>query len=42
MDFTSWFLEEIPVFLWSEAIRPLWGLLLLGYIFKIIIGFRSY
>lgn len=42
IDFTSWFLSAIPDFLWAEPIRYLWGLLLLGYIFRIILDFRSY
>lgn len=39
-SFTLWFLEELPDFLWSEPIRYLWGLMLLGYIFKIILSLR--
>lgn len=35
-SFTLWFLEELPAFLWAEPIRYLWGLMLLGYIFKLI------
>lgn len=39
-SFTLWLLEEIPAFLWAEPIRYLWGLLLLGYIFKLILSIR--
>lgn len=38
--FTLWFLTELPDFLMSEPICYLWGLVLLGYIFKLIISFR--
>lgn len=39
---TSWFLSEIPSFLWSEPIKYLWGLILLAYTFKIIISLRNF
>lgn len=40
ISFTDWFLTEIPDFLMSDAIKPLWGLLLAGYIVRLILDFR--
>lgn len=40
MEFSTWFIENIPEFLWSDAIRPLWALLLTGYIIRIILDLR--
>lgn len=34
-DFTIFFLNAFAEFLWSEPIRPLYGLLLLGLIVKV-------
>lgn len=41
-DFCSWFLSEVPDFLWSEPIRYLWGLILVAYTFKIILSLRNF
>ena len=41
-NFTLWFIQNIPAFLLSEPIKYLWGLMLLGYIFKLIVSFRSF
>lgn len=36
MTFTSYLLEQIPDFLMSDAIKPLWAILLLAYIVSIL------
>lgn len=40
-DFCGWFLDNLPDFLWAEPIKYLWGLMLLGYTFKIILGLKN-
>ena len=40
MTFVNWFIEELPDFLMSDAIKPLWGLLLAGYIIRIVLDLR--
>lgn len=39
-SFTVWFLQELPEFLMAEPICYLWGLLLLGYIVRLILSIR--
>ena len=39
-SFTLWFIQNLPTFFMSEPIKYLWGLLLLGYIIKLIVSFR--
>lgn len=40
IDFMEAVLDMIPDFLWSEPIKYLWGLMLTGYVFKIILGLK--
>lgn len=40
ITFTDWFISAIPDFLMSDAIKPLWAVLLLSYIFKLILELR--
>lgn len=34
MNFTSWFLNELPTFLMAEPVKALWGVVLFTYLFK--------
>lgn len=42
IDFTSWFLTNLPAFFMSEPIRYIWGLILTAYIFNCFLSLRRY
>ena len=42
MNFTTWFLNQLPAFLMSDAIKPLWGLIIVSYIIRIVLDIRRY
>ena len=39
-NFTLFFIQNLPIFFMSEPIKYLWGIMLLGYIFKLIVSFK--
>lgn len=41
-QFWTWFIEEFPAFLMSEPIKYFVGLIILGYIIKLIVSLRRF
>lgn len=42
MQFSTWLLSAIADFLSYEPIMCLWGVVIFGYIFKILLSFRHF
>lgn len=42
IDFSTWFLSELPTFMWSEPVRYIWGLALTAYLIRCILSLRHY
>lgn len=41
MSFVTWFIEEFPAFLMSEPVIYFVGIIILGYIIKLIVSLKG-
>lgn len=42
IDFSTWFLTNLPAFMWSEPIRYIWGLALTAYLIRVMLSLKNY
>lgn len=42
IDFSTWFLSQLPSFFMSEPVCYLWGMVLTAYIFRLILSLHRW